>query len=224
MSETVKPNIEEASPSTRHRVLLMLKQRGGMTAAELAEQLNMTSMGARRHLMSLEREQLVQYQRAQRGKGRPSYVYQLTSQAESLFPKNYAALANDLLGFMAQENGESAVERLFARRAERRMARAVVRIAGLPLGEQVAHLAQFLAEEGYLAEWHQVDADTFWLTEHNCAIHDVAVEFRAACASELTFLRAVLPATQITRVHHLMGGALMCAYRIERQKDATDYV
>lgn len=224
MSETVKPDIGDADPPTRHKVLLALKQRGEMTAGELAELLSMTSMGARRHLMSLERAQLVQYHRVQRGKGRPSYVYQLTSQAESLFPKNYAALANDLLSFVAQENGESAVERLFAQRAARRITRAAAHLAGLPLDEQVARLAQFLAEEGYLAEWRQVDADTFWLTEHNCAIHDVAAEFRAACASELVFLRAVLPATQIARGQHLMGGDLMCTYRIERQKNAADHV
>ena len=82
---------------TRRRILLALKQRGGMTAAELAELLGITSMGVRRHLTTLERDRLVDYELVQRGKGRPSYVYRLTAQAENLFPKNYAGLAKELL-------------------------------------------------------------------------------------------------------------------------------
>ncbi len=201
---------------TRRKIILALKQRGGMTAAELAELLGITSMGVRRHLTMLERDRLVRYELVQRGKGRPSYVYALSSEAESLFPKNYAALATELLGYLAADDGEQVIH-LFDQRAQRRVRQAKARLDGKSLADRVAGLALILHDEGYLAEWEQLDADTYLLSEHNCAVHDVAQEFGAACGSELTFLQAVLPDAEVTRERHMIGGDLMCAYRIRRK-------
>ena len=201
---------------TRRKIILALKQRGGLTAAELAEQLGITSMGVRRHLTMLERDRLVRYELAQRGKGRPSYVYHLSPEADNLFPKNYASLANELLSYLAADDDQHVIE-LFDQRAQRRIRQAQSKLGGKSLVERVAGLADILRIEGYLAEWAQVDANTFLLSEHNCAVHDVAQEFRAACGSELTFLQAVLPDADVTREHHMMGGDMMCAYRIRRR-------
>lgn len=201
---------------TRRKIILALKQRGGMTAAELAELLGITSMGVRRHLTMLERDRLVRYELVQRGKGRPSYVYTLSAEAEHLFPKNYAALATELLGYLAADDSEQVIQ-LFDQRAHRRIRQAQTHLDGKPLDERVAGLAQMLHDEGYLAEWEQLDEETFFLSEHNCAVHDVAQQFRAACGSELTFLQAVLPDAEVTREHHMMRGDLMCAYRIRRR-------
>ncbi|OQA41315.1 MAG: Helix-turn-helix domain protein [Chloroflexi bacterium ADurb.Bin325] len=201
---------------TRRRILLALKQRGRMTATELAELLGITSMGVRRHLTTLERDRLVDYELMQRGKGRPSYVYRLTAQAENLFPKNYAGLAKELLGYLANRDSGSEVIQLFDQRADRRIRQARAQLEGKSLAERVAGLADILHNDGYLADWQQVDANTFLLREHNCAVHEVAAEFRAACHSELNFLRAILPDADITREEHLMAGGLSCTYRIRR--------
>jgi DeoR family transcriptional regulator, suf operon transcriptional repressor len=223
MGNSLNEAIGDQLQPTRRKILLALKQHGGLTAAELARMLGITSMGIRRHLTTLERDKLVVYELVQRGKGRPSYVYQLSRQAENLFPKNYSALANELLSYLAQGQGEDTVIHLFDQRAQRRIRNALEQLANKSLVERVAALSTILNNEGYLAEWEQVDEDTFWLREHNCAVHDVAAEFSAACNSELTFLQAVLPDTQITREHHIMSGEPTCAYRILRRKeDASD--
>ena len=65
-------------------------------------------------MVVLERDRLVRYELVQRGKGRPSYVYRLSDEAENLFPKNYAALANELLGYLAAQDGPLACERIVA--------------------------------------------------------------------------------------------------------------
>jgi predicted ArsR family transcriptional regulator len=202
---------------TRRRIVLALKQHGGLTAAELAEMLGITSMGVRRHLSTLERDHLVRYDLVQRGKGRPSYVYCLSAEAEGLFPKNYAALAKELLGYVADLEGDGQVIQLFDLRAQRRIRNARARLDGQPLRERVAGLAEILNSEGYLTEWQQVDGDTFLLSEHNCAVHDVAAEYRAACSSELTFLSAILPDADITREQHMMSGDRECTYCIRRR-------
>lgn len=212
----LNPAVGDQLQPTRRKILLALKQRGGLTAAELAEQLGITSMGVRRHLTMLERDRLVRYDLVQRGKGRPSYVYSLSPEADNFFPKNYAALANELLGYLADEDDQHVID-LFDQRARRRIRQAQSSLGGKGLGERVAGLADILRTEGYLAEWEQVDANTYLLSEHNCALRDVAKEFSAACGSELTFLQAVLPDAEVTREHHMMGGDVMCAYRICRR-------
>lgn len=208
---------DQARP-TRRKILLALKQHGGMTAAELADRLGITSMGVRRHLTALERERLVYYNLVQRGKGRPSYVYQLSQEAERLFPKNYAGLANELLGYLAAQADGRVVIQLFDERARRRIRQAQAELDGRSLAERVAGLTSIFSREGYLAEWDQLDPDTFVIREHNCAVRDVAVEHRAACESELSFLRAVLPEAEVTRETHIVAGDPCCTYRIRRRE------
>jgi predicted ArsR family transcriptional regulator len=205
---------------TRRRIILALKQRGGMTAAELAEMLGITSMGVRRHLTTLERDRLVRYDLVQRGKGRPSYVYHLSAQAEDLFPKNYASLANELLAYMALRDGEHAVIELLDMRAQRRIRNARARTDGLPLPERVAALADILTTEGYLADYQKLEDGSFLLREHNCAVHDVADEHRHLCRTEISFLQAVLPDAEIAREEHMLAGQAACSYRIRRREPA----
>lgn len=195
---------------TRRKILLALKKAGGMTAGELSELLGMTSMGVRRHLNILERDGLVSFDSEQRGLGRPAYVYQLTANADNLFPKTYHVLANELLGYLDEDD----LGRVFERRAERRLRLARARLAGLGFREKIAELARILDEDGYLAEWEQVDEGTYLVTEFNCAIHDVAYRYRQACASELDFIRALLPEAVVERQEYMMSGATCCSYRI----------
>jgi predicted ArsR family transcriptional regulator len=197
---------------TRRKILLALKKSGGLTAAELGELLGMTSMGIRRHLTTLERDGLVDFDSQQRGMGRPSHVYQLTAQAEHLFPKNYHILANELLGYLDEEQ----LDRLFEERNQRRVRLGQARLAGLDLPEKVAELTQMLDENGYLAEWEQVDEDTFLIHEYNCAVHRVAYRYRQACVMELAFLQAMLPEALVQREQYIMSGHSSCTYRITR--------
>jgi predicted ArsR family transcriptional regulator len=217
MDGDLKDPIGDPMQPTRRKILLALKQRGGMTAGELAALLGITSMGVRRHLMTLERDRLVEYELAQRGKGRPSYIYRLSQLAEDVFPKNYARLANELLGYLADEQGDQAITWLFDQRTQRRIRSAQVHLSGLPFTERIAGLTAILNGEGYLAEWGELDSGTYWIREHNCAIHDVAAEHLAACGSEMAFIRAVLPDADVVREHHIMSGGFTCEYRIRRR-------
>jgi DeoR family transcriptional regulator, suf operon transcriptional repressor len=211
---------DDQAQTTRHKIILALKQQGGMTAAELADLLGITSMGVRRHLTTLERDRLVRYDSVQRGKGRPSYVYTLSAEAQNLFPKNYAGLAKEVLGYLAARDGSNAVVDLFDQRAQRRLASIRAQLDGRPLAARVAGLAAVLNSEGYLADWQQVDAATFVLREHNCALCEVAAEYQAACNSELAFLRAAFPDAEVTREEHLLSGAPACTYRIRQRDEA----
>lgn len=218
MNSIGKPLTLQLQP-TRRKILLALKKAGGMTAGELSDLLGMTSMGVRRHLGTLERDGLVTYDTQQRGMGRPAYVYQLTSRADNLFPKTYHVLTNELLGYL--DEGE--MERIFERRAERRVRVGRARLAGLEFHDKVAELTRILDEDGYLAEWERVDEDSYLVHEYNCAIHEVAYRYRQACATEIDFIRALLPEAQVDREAYMMNGASACTYRVTRRTCPPSY-
>lgn len=212
-SPSTPPTPLATLPAAWREILYVLKKRGGVRAEELAGALGITASGVRQHLQAIAREGLVSHTEQREGAGRPKHVYGLTPFADSLFPRAYAQLTNELLGYL--EDAEPAmVERLFARRAERRLARAQARMQGLGFSGRVAAVAAILDEDGYLADFTARPDGSYVITEHNCAVLGVAQRFGHACMSEIAFLRAALPEADVVRVKHMLGGAHVCAYEV----------
>lgn len=82
--------------STRGRIVGLLRGGSG-TVNELSEKLELTDNAVRAHLLTLERDGLVRQSGVQRGSRKPHFSYELTSEAERLFPKAYDALLNQLI-------------------------------------------------------------------------------------------------------------------------------
>lgn len=82
--------------STRGRIVSLLRGRQG-TVNELAEKLELTDNAVRAHLLSLERDGLIRQSGVQKGARKPHFSYELTPEAEHLFPKAYDALLNQLI-------------------------------------------------------------------------------------------------------------------------------
>jgi predicted ArsR family transcriptional regulator len=82
--------------SSRGRIVTSLRG-SAKTVNELAAELALTDNAVRAHLLSLERDGLIKQQGVQRGTRKPHFTYELTSEADSLFPKAYDALLNQLI-------------------------------------------------------------------------------------------------------------------------------
>src|SRR5918995_4914810 len=82
--------------STRGRLVTLLRG-STKTVNELAEELELTDNAVRAHLLSLERDGLIRQSGVQKGLRKPHYSYELTPEAEHLFPKAYDALLNQLI-------------------------------------------------------------------------------------------------------------------------------
>jgi predicted ArsR family transcriptional regulator len=95
--------------STRGRVVGLLRGKSG-TVVELAEKLGLTDNAVRSHLLSLERDGLVRQSGVQRGARKPHYAYELTDEAERLFPKAYDALFSQLITTLKGRLRASALE------------------------------------------------------------------------------------------------------------------
>ena len=197
----------------RMALLASLKSFGEATAAQLADDIGITIGAVRQQLGPLAEEGLVAHRDERTGPGRPLRWYCLTPAAESLFPKRYGQLTNQLLGFI-EEAAPDLITEAFARRGRQRQARAEARLAGLDFDDRVRELSAILDEDGYLASCER-SADGSWrISERNCAILDVARQHGEACGSELSFIRAVLPGARVERVTHILSGGHACSYEI----------
>jgi len=192
-------------------LLLLLRKRPGITVAELAQELQLTGMGVRRHLDALASDGLVEtVTPARRGLGRPASGWRLTATGLELFPRRYDTFALDVLEDLTEHGGPEAVDAVFDRRGDKLVAEYEEALAGCRgLQERVEGLAQI--RDGELV-----------LTENNCAVHKVAESYPAVCAMELDLLRRVMgDDVEVTRIAHTMAGDAVCSYRI-RKRSASE--
>jgi len=200
-------------PVKRRELLMTLKRLGEARADELASALDVSASAVRQVLGALEGEGLVTHAELRVERGRPKHVYRLSDAGDSLFPRRYGDLTNEVLAYVADRD-PTLFDDVFERRRQRRVDGAHVRLAGGSFADRVAELARILDEDGYLADFERLDDGSYRITEHNCAILDVARRYQHACSSEISFLREAMPDAQIDRVMHIVEGAHVCAYAI----------
>jgi iron-sulfur cluster biosynthesis transcriptional regulator SufR len=200
-------------PATRRRILIAIKERGGMTADELAENLDISSVAVRRHLTNLERDRLVDHEQVQRGMGRPSYVYRLTEAAHYIFPHNYDQIASYFLEAIQELFGQDAVERIFEHRTQELAESYRSQVNGQDLPDRLDQLARLREADGYMPVWEAQEDGTFVLRQYHCPILHVAEGCDEACAHELALFVDLLEA-EVTRQNHQVTGDTECSYEI----------
>ena len=82
--------------STRGRIVLLLRK-SAKTVNDLVAELGLTDNAVRAHLLSLERDRLVEPGGTIKGFRKPHYLYRLTDESRHIFPKSYDSLLNRLL-------------------------------------------------------------------------------------------------------------------------------
>lgn len=219
MTETPVPT----ASSLRRSILLHLRRKGPSSPDTIAAAIGASRSGVAQQLRALDTAGLVSRTAERHGVGRPRHLYDVTADAQDLFPTNYDGLAAGLLAAIAEVGGDALLADVFG--ARRRQAEARLREeleASLPadasLEDRVRALAVIQDQLGYLAEV-RADADGLRLVEHNCAVLDVArgLEDRglpAACAAELDLFTGVLGAP-VVRERHITAGDRCCQYRVD---------
>lgn len=208
-----------ASPSAlRREILYRLRQLGPTSPDHLAAELGASRTGVLQQLRALESANLVSRQTVRHGVGRPRHLYDVTTDAQDLFPANYDGLAAGLVEAMMSVGGDDLIEEVFAARRRQLASRVRDHLAqrlprGAPLADRVRELAVIQDELGYLCEAVVAGDGTIRLREHNCAIYHVARGEPAACEAELDLFREVLGA-RVVRESHIAAGDRCCSYRI----------
>jgi len=201
---------------TRRSIVKLLKTEGDMDAAQLAARLQLTAMAVRQHLYELQREKMVTAHERPVPLGRPAKYWQLTPEANRLFPDAYAELSVDLIDALTDTFGPDGLRRVVESRSARQRADYLARIPHSdPLKDKVRALARIRTEEGYMAEVKPESKGTFLLLENHCPICAAATVCKGFCTTELDLFRSVLgPGVTVERVEHIVSGDRRCAYRI----------
>jgi predicted ArsR family transcriptional regulator len=202
--------------NTADRILFLLKTRGAKTAQQLADMLELTSMGARRHLEAAEEKGLVAFEDVAEKVGRPSRRWLLTDAGHARFPDRHADLTVALIDQVKALFGDEAMERLIVSRetASEAFYRDTIGAAGA-LSERVAALARARDVEGYMADVEAQPDGSLLLVENHCPICAAARACQDFCRSELDVFQRVLgPGCSVERTEHQLAGARRCAYRI----------
>lgn len=215
-------------PSTKQDILQYLIKHLQATAQELATELNISPQAIRRHLKDLEVEELISYSLAQVGIGRPQHVYQLSRKGRDRLRQNftsdsYGEFAVSLLDTLAETVGYEQMSSILRKQWERKAIEYRDRLGNGSLQERVANLVELRKIEGYMAEWDQVEAgggstSRFIMTEHNCAISNLAESFPSVCGHELEMFAALLPDCIVERTHWLIDGEHRCGYLFQARE------
>ncbi len=211
------PQTTTPEPALRRAILVHLRRVGPSSPDAIATAIGASRSGVAQQLRALEGTGLVSRTAVRHGVGRPRHLYDVTGDAQGLFPSNYGGLATGLIAAILELGGDTLLDDILAARSRQaglalREGLAAVLPADAPLADRVRELARLQDGLGYLAE-AAVGDDAVRLVQHNCAVHDIAVANRAACRAELAMFRDVL-GPGVERECHMLDGDRCCTYRV----------
>ena len=200
---------------TREKIMMLLKKQGPMPIEGISKELNITSMGIRQHLLSLERKGLIDYVTKKQGIGRPAFLYRLTDKAKNLFPKSYHIFMLDTLRDIEKNDGRDKIDEIFKWRKMRLLDDTKNVFSDKDLYEKIFVFKDYLESKGYLVELDEND-NYYTLKEFNCPILLVAIEFNEACKHELQLYKDIL-GSEVKRQECITNGDLSCTYIIPKK-------
>lgn len=209
--------IRTGSPvRTRRAIVDILKQQGPLDAVSIASELSVSGMAIRQHLYSLQEEGLVDFEEEARPMGRPAKLWKLTQESNKLFPSGYSDLTISLIESMKEAFGKDGLEKLLSVRNKKQLGMYLNQIAEEDdLRAKLKKLSLIRTNEGYMAEFQELNDGTFLFIEKHCPICEVAATCTELCRNELDIFRTILgDDVMMERSEHLLSGGNRCIYKI----------
>jgi predicted ArsR family transcriptional regulator len=185
-ADPAKENHMSATPwhrrflqSTRGRLVALLR-RDMHTVEELAHELHLTDNAIRAHLAALERDGWVVQRGVRRGggSGQPAHTYELTADADVLFPKAYSLIVDRLLDILDERLTPEEVTAIL-----REVGRSISfehRSSAGDLRGRLETAMRVINDLGGLAEVEE-RSGTYAIQCFRCALADVVVQHPEAC-------------------------------------------
>lgn len=212
---------------TKDLVLQLIMTQGPVTAAQLAAALELTPAAIRRHILSLEADDLVENHQAEPTgqRGRPARKYIASDRAQDPGPGAYSGLAVETMQFLEETAGPEAITAL----AQRHMAQIEERYAPMITAEgvpdRVEQLAQALSADGYAASARPITAASggtaIQLCQGHCPVQHVAARFPQFCEAEAQTISRLV-GSHVQRLVTLAGGAHVCTTNVPLQAVADE--
>lgn len=205
--------------TTRRQILEVLKRRGQATLRELVQEIGLSPVTLRAHIMVLERDGYVRARERRGAVGRPFYVYYLTTKAQNLFPQAYDFLCSLTFSAMKATANSETLDLFLKNMAKAWADLYRERLEGKSLEERVAEAARIRDEEGAMASWERVDGGYLIRLQH-CPLYCVARDHRETCSVELMSLQEMVGAP-LRRVEWLQEGGNGCAYYVAASQEVA---
>ncbi len=200
---------------THDKILQLLKTRGALTAKTLADELELTTMGIRQHVLALEESGDVIYKDEKATRGRPTRYWSLTEKSNEHFANRHDELTVQLIDSVIAVFGDDGLDKLITNREESSMRTYRLALADrYGVKEKLTMLVKLRSDEGYMATMME-EEDIFWLLENHCPICAAATKCINFCRSELhLFQRLLEDVAVVSREEHIVEGARRCAYKV----------
>lgn len=199
--------------STRGKILALLRSEN-RTVNELAGALQLTDNAVRGHLLSLERDGLVEQQGTRPGKRKPHTAYGLSAEAERVFPKAYGPLLNHFVNVISSRLTLPAL-----RTAMRDVGRAVAedhleRWERRNRLERIKAALDMLHDLGGLARFDERDGRQFIYGRNGCPLAAVTSSHPEACLIVESLLSTVIGVRAKKCCEY--GGTPRCCFELKR--------
>ena len=210
--------IDEPKSSSKQEILLHLKKHGTSDLKTLSEQLGMTKMGILKHITALEELGYIDRETEKAPKGRPKVLFKLSDNTrDNIFPNNYSSLTNYFLGFIEENFGTQAVEKVLQERNKEISEKYKKELGGDTLKERVTSLRLLRDKEGYMAEQVNGSENSYELLEFNCPIFRIAEKYSYTCTLEREMFEDLLEAS-VDTTHRVIDGQNVCRFFISKKK------
>jgi predicted ArsR family transcriptional regulator len=177
--------------STRGRILAMLRTEN-RTVNELAVALNLTDNAVRAHLLSLERDGLVQQHGTRPGTRKPHAAYGLSTGAEHIFPKAYGPLLAHFLTVISNRVSAPVLQATMREVGRAIAADHLDRWKGRGRRERIKAALDLLHDLGGLAKIDERDGKQFIYGRNGCPLAAVTADHPEACLIVESLLSEVI--------------------------------
>lgn len=201
--------------STRGQIVTILRG-SPCTVDELAGKLDLTDNAVRAHLLTLERDGLVQQGGLRRGPRKPHFTYELTPEADALFPKAYDALLNQLIAVLKSRLKPSEIEEVL-----REVGRAVAADApeANDLDSRMKIAVKVLETIGGAAEIER-DGDRIMIAATGCPLAAAVTVHPEVCRLAETLVAEIVKVPVEEKCDR--EGRPKCRFEITPQKDTKE--
>jgi len=202
--------------STRGQIVALLR-RANRTVDELAQTLDLTDNAVRAQIAMLERDGLVEQHGVRRSASKPAYAYDLTSEAEQLFPKAYEPVLAHLLALLTEQFGLETVEDLL-RATGHRIAHGYTP-AGASLESRLAAAVTLLNDLGGLAEYEMTERSIV-IQGYRCPLAAMASDHPDVCVLAEALISDVAGIPMTERCER--GTRPRCRFEATRAAESRD--
>ena len=202
--------------STRGQIVTILRG-SSCTVDELAKKLDLTDNAVRAHLATLERDGLVRQSGLRRALRKPHFTYTLTPEAESLFPKAYDDLLNQLIAVLKNRLKPAQIEEVL-REVGRSVAAGASVKANATLDGRVQTAIKLLAALGGAAEAKR-EKNKIVICSTACPLAAAVVVHPEVCRLAETLIAEVVKAP--VEEHCNREGRPHCRFEVDAAKNRS---